>query len=144
MSDLPDEPRAVSSTRAGDLPESHHAPDTSRATSATGAARTTSPNSATTQTEDVRAAMPIAKRTRVSTAWVGAVLAALLLVLLLVFILQNGSKVPVNFLWLTGHLPLGVALLFAAVGGVLLMGLIAGARVVQLRVAAHRVEKAAR
>lgn len=136
MTNYSDEPSAVDTT--SDLTENRGTRETRETDVAVA------PTAPTATSEDVRAAMPIAKRTRVSTAWVGAVLAALLLVVLLVFILQNSSKVPVKFLWLTGHLPLGVALLFAAVGGVLFMGAVTGARVVQLRLAAHRVEKAAR
>ncbi|WP_249644666.1 LapA family protein [Nocardia sputi] len=60
---------------------------------------------------------------------VGAILA----VLLLIFILQNTAKTAISFLPWSFTLPLGVALAFAAIGGVLVMGLAGGARIWQLR-----------
>jgi uncharacterized integral membrane protein len=76
--------------------------------------------------------------TRVSAAWAGALAAAVVLVLLLVFILENGSRVKVSYFGASGHLPLGVALLLAAVGGALLIGIVGVARVGQLRLTARR------
>ena len=72
-------------------------------------------------------------RTRISTAWVGVLGAALVLVLLLVFILQNLDSVRITFFTATGSFPLGAALLLAAVGGVLLAGVVASLRILQLR-----------
>jgi uncharacterized integral membrane protein len=43
------------------------------------------------------------------------------LLLLLIFILENGKQVSVTYFGAHGHLPLGVALLLAAVLGVLLV-----------------------
>jgi uncharacterized integral membrane protein len=45
---------------------------------------------------------------------------ALLLVLLLVFILQNTRTVRVSYFTATGSMPLGIALLLAAIAGLLL------------------------
>lgn len=58
---------------------------------------------------------------------------AIVLVLLLVFILENTQSVKISYFGATGHISLGVALLLAAVGGALLVGLAGGARVLQLR-----------
>jgi uncharacterized integral membrane protein len=55
------------------------------------------------------------------------------LILLLVFILENTQSVKVSYFGAGGHLPLGVALLLAAVGGALLVGLVGAARVLQIR-----------
>ena len=63
---------------------------------------------------------------------------AVVLLLLLIFILQNGAQVSVSYLGMHGHLPLGVALLFAAVCGVLLVVLAGAARISQLRATARR------
>ena len=63
---------------------------------------------------------------------------AVVLLLLLIFILENGQKVSVTFFGATGHLPLGVALLLAAVLGILLVVIPGTARIVQLRVTARR------
>ena len=63
---------------------------------------------------------------------------AVILLLLLIFILQNGTQVNVSYLGMHGHLPLGVALLLAAVCGVLLVVLAGAARISQLRTTARR------
>jgi uncharacterized integral membrane protein len=76
--------------------------------------------------------------TRVSAAWVAVGVSLLFLVLLIVFILQNGAHVNVTFLWFSGSLPLGVALLIAAVVGGIVVAVAGAARVVQLRHAARR------
>lgn len=78
------------------------------------------------------------KRTRTGTVWFAAGSFAVILVLLLIFILQNGSKVEVSYLGAHGHLPLGVALLLAAVLGMLLVVIPGTIRIIQLRIAAHR------
>ena len=58
------------------------------------------------------------------------------LIFLLIFILQNSAPVQIIFLNWTGALPTGVALLFAAIAGVLLVALPGAARMLQLRRAA--------
>ena len=82
-------------------------------------------------------------RSRTGGLWVAAVAFAAVLLLLLIFILQNGQRVDVSFLGVQGHLPLGVALLLAAVFGVLLVALPGTARIVQLRMLGHRRGRAA-
>jgi uncharacterized integral membrane protein len=76
--------------------------------------------------------------TRVSRAWIGIIAGALVLVLLLIFILQNTRDVKVSYFTLTGTMPLGVALLLAAISGLLLAGGVASMRIWQLR---HRIRK---
>jgi uncharacterized integral membrane protein len=78
------------------------------------------------------------KRTRTSGIWVAVSFFAVILLLLLIFILQNGTQVGVSYLGMHGHLPLGVALLLAAVSGVLLVVLAGAARISQLRATARR------
>ena len=80
-------------------------------------------------------------RTRISAAWMGVVASALVLVLLLIFILQNMRSVKITFLGASGTIPVGIALLFAAIGGLLLAGLLASLRIWQLH---HRITKASR
>ena len=63
---------------------------------------------------------------------------ALVLLLLLIFILQNGQRADVYFLGAHGRLPIGVALLLSAIFGVLLVTLPAAVRIVQLRLLAGR------
>jgi lipopolysaccharide assembly protein A len=76
--------------------------------------------------------------TRTSMVWTMVGIGVLLLVAILVFILQNGQRIRVRFLVVNGTLPLGVALLFAALLGALLVLVAGAARVFQLRVVARR------
>lgn len=85
--------------------------------------------------EPDRPAMP---RSRAGGLWVAAVAFAVVLLLLLIFVLQNGQRVDVSFLGANGTLPLGVALLLASVFGVLLVALPGTARIVQLRLLSRR------
>jgi uncharacterized integral membrane protein len=78
------------------------------------------------------------KRTRISGLWVAVGCFAVILLLLLIFILQNGQKVDISYMGAHGHLPLGVALLLAAVCGVLLVVLAGTARISQLRAVNRR------
>jgi uncharacterized integral membrane protein len=66
--------------------------------------------------------------------WVAAVVFAVVLLLLLIFVLQNSQSADVSFLGAHGQLPMGVALLLAAIFGVLLVALPGTARILQLRV----------
>jgi uncharacterized integral membrane protein len=70
--------------------------------------------------------------TRWSAAWVGICAAALVSVVLIVFMLQNTRSVQVSFLWLDGTLPLALALLIAAVGSAILTMVVGTARITQL------------
>jgi uncharacterized integral membrane protein len=65
--------------------------------------------------------------------WTMVGIGVVLLVAILVFILQNGQRVRVRFLMANGTVPLGAALLFAALLGALLVLAAGGARVLQLR-----------
>ena len=78
------------------------------------------------------------RRTRISAAWVGVMAGAVVLVLLLVFILQNTRSVKISYLTFAGSMPLGIALLLAAIAGLLLAGGIASLRIWQLR---HRLAR---
>ncbi len=82
------------------------------------------------------------KRTRTSGVWVAVGFFTVVLLLLLIFILQNGTQVSVSYLGLHGRLPLGVALLLSAVSGVLLVVLAGAARISQLRTVARRHRRA--
>ena len=72
-------------------------------------------------------------RTRTSAVWLGICTAAVILVVLIVFMLQNTGSVEVSFLWMQGSLPLAMALLIAAVGAALLTMMVGVARITQLR-----------
>ena len=80
----------------------------------------------------------VVKRTRMGGVWFAAVAFAVILVLLLIFILENSHKVQISYLGANAQLPLGVALLFAAVLGILLVVIPGSARIIQLRITARR------
>ncbi|MPY81149.1 MAG: DUF1049 domain-containing protein [Actinophytocola sp.] len=73
------------------------------------------------------------RRTRVSAWWVGLIAAAILLVALLIFIAQNSHTVTIHYLGFEGQASLAVALLLAAVAGLLLVAIPGTARIMQLR-----------
>ena len=79
----------------------------------------------------------VIRRTRTGGVWVASVLFALVL-LLLIFTLENGQRASISYFGAHGHMPLGVALLFAAVLGILMVVIPGTARIVQLRTAARR------
>jgi uncharacterized integral membrane protein len=81
---------------------------------------------------------PRLKRSRIGDLWIVAVVFAIVLLLLLIFVLQNGQRTEVAFLGAHAALPIGVALLLAAVIGVLLVALPGTARIVQLRMRNRR------
>ena len=81
---------------------------------------------------------PAVRRTRSGALWTGLILSAIVLIFLLVFILQNQFPVQINFLWFAGSVPVGVALLLAAIAGLLLVAIPGGVRMTQLRRAARR------
>jgi uncharacterized integral membrane protein len=60
------------------------------------------------------------------------------LVVILIFVAQNSSSVRIHFLMMEGSMPLGVALLLAALLGALLMLAIGTVRILQLRRLARR------
>lgn len=82
------------------------------------------------------------ERTRTGGIWVSVVIAAVVLVFVLVFILQNSGTVTVRFLWTDWNLPLGVAMLFSVLAGALVVALIGTARILQLRRSAKHRPKA--
>jgi uncharacterized integral membrane protein len=74
--------------------------------------------------------------------WLASGAFAVVLLLLLIFILENGKSVDVAYFGAHGHLPLGVALLLAAVLGILMVVIPGTARIVQLRMTARRHRRA--
>jgi uncharacterized integral membrane protein len=114
------------------------------ADSSPAAAEPTAPAPAPAPAEPVRPPAPrqhVVRRSRLGGAWVGLVLGAVILILLLIFILENGHKVDISFFGAHGHLPLGVALLFAAALGILMVVIPGTGRIIQLRRTARRHRK---
>jgi uncharacterized integral membrane protein len=78
------------------------------------------------------------KFTRAAALWSSLILGFLILIVLLVFITQNTASTPFTFLGWHWDLPLGVAILLAAVCGGLITALVSAARMFQLRRAAKK------
>jgi uncharacterized integral membrane protein len=72
------------------------------------------------------------RRTRAGGIWVGLIASAIVLIVLLVFILQNSQTVVIHFLGFSGHLSFAVAMLIAAVCGLLLVATPGTVRIMQL------------
>lgn len=81
---------------------------------------------------------PGKKHSRAGAAWVALVVAAIVMIFLLIFIVQNSDQVQVRYFGIEGALPLGVAMLFAAIAGALTAGLLGTVRILQLRARARR------
>jgi uncharacterized integral membrane protein len=84
-----------------------------------------------------------AQRTRTGRLWLALVPAIVFLILLIVFIAENGQRVEVKFFGATGHISLALALLISAVAGAILVLLVGSVRIAQLRVAAWRHSRGA-
>ncbi|QDZ42822.1 lipopolysaccharide assembly LapA domain-containing protein [Corynebacterium sp. sy039] len=65
--------------------------------------------------------------------WVALIVGALLLIVLLIFIMQNQQAVKMSFIAWSFSFPAGVGFLLAAIGGALIMALVGGTRILQLR-----------
>ncbi|WP_457974539.1 LapA family protein [Arthrobacter sp. D1-17] len=76
--------------------------------------------------------------TRAGMIWAAVASALVVLVLLIIFILQNQVLVQVKFFGLEGVVSLGLALFIAAVAGGVLVAMAGAARIIQLRAADHR------
>lgn len=78
------------------------------------------------------------RRTRISGVWIGLVAAGLILILLIIFIAQNLNDAPIHFLWLSGQVSVGLALLVGGVCGLLIAAVPASIRIWQLRKALRK------
>ena len=71
--------------------------------------------------------------TRTGMIWVAVSAGLVLLILLIIFILQNEDRVTVHYLGFAGELSLGMALFIATVAGGVLVAIAGAARILQLR-----------
>jgi uncharacterized integral membrane protein len=71
--------------------------------------------------------------TRAAVIWSAVAVSLAVLVLLIIFFIQNQDMVAVKFLGWEGRLAQGVAFFIAAVGGGILVAIAGGARILQLR-----------
>jgi uncharacterized integral membrane protein len=77
--------------------------------------------------------------TRAAAMWTSLIIGFLVLIVLLIFIAQNTVTTPFTFLGWHWSLPLGVAILFAAVAGGLITVAVGAVRIFQLRRTAKRL-----
>jgi uncharacterized integral membrane protein len=84
---------------------------------------------------------PGEQQTRLSGAWTALLGGVVALLVILVFILQNLQSVDLHFLAWRGQLPLGIALLFAAILGTVIALAFGGGRIMQLRLVARRARR---
>ncbi|GAB3686306.1 LapA family protein [Saccharopolyspora tripterygii] len=83
----------------------------------------------------------LASQSRTGVLWTALAIAGVVLVFLLIFVAQNFAPVTVHFLGLEFSLPIGLALLFAAIVGGVLVWLAGTARMIQMRRAVKRARK---
>lgn len=79
-------------------------------------------------------------RTRISSTYVGVWAGIVVLVLVLIFIIQNLNDASVHYLGLNFSLPVGILILIGVVAGGVIVALASLARVAQLRLRARRTE----
>ena len=102
--------------------------------SESGAAK--NPTAGDGQAPDAGAPTPAAPQmplTRAGAAWTGVSAAALIAILLIIFLVQNTHEVEVEFLWMSTRTSLALMLLIAAVSAALITVILGTARIVQLR-----------
>lgn len=128
----------VPGTMAEPIPDQREDPSPTASVDPTGAAVPPMPPAQARQPDHV---LP---RTRLSGVWAAVGCFTVILVLLLIFILQNSRTVDVSYLGAHGHLSLGVAMLLAACCGALLVTFAGMARILQLRATARKHRRADR
>src|SRR3954452_8931517 len=102
------------------------------------ASRGTPPDPTATAGEYLTSPQSAVKFTRAAALWSALITGFVILILLLVFILQNTDSATIHFFGWEWNLPIGVGILLAAVSGGLLTVAVGTARIVQLRRAAKR------
>ena len=87
---------------------------------------------------------PSVKGSLAGGTWVALIAGMLLLILLLVFIVQNQQKVELSLFAWNVTIPAGVGFLSAAILGALIMALVGGVRMLELRRQVRRAARAQR
>ncbi|MBV8927519.1 MAG: DUF1049 domain-containing protein [Mycobacteriaceae bacterium] len=100
--------------------------------------RGTPPDPTATPAEYLMSPESAVKFTRAAALWSALIAGFLILILLLVFILQNTESTTIHFFGWNWNLPVGVGVLLAAVCGGLVTVAVGTARIYQLRRAARR------
>lgn len=73
--------------------------------------------------------------------WIGLILGAIVLVLLLIFVIQNNQTARFDYFSAQFDLPLGVAMLLAAIAGALIMALVGSVRMFQMSWTIRKLRK---
>src|ERR1700722_7386862 len=81
---------------------------------------------------------------RIGAAWTALIAGALVLIVVLIFIIENAHTVTITFFGAHGRISLAVALLLAAIAGALIMAVAGTARITQLRMGLRRNRRASR
>ena len=93
------------------------------------------------ETEPAVSVSSSVRHTRISAAWTAVAIAVVLGVALIAFVVQNTQKVQIKFFGASGHIPLVVTLLAAAIVGALIVLVVGISRITQLRLSARRRSK---
>ena len=98
-----------------------------------------------TATEPAPADIPVVEDTgrggRTAGIWIALVLGAIVLILLLIFIIQNNVSASFHYFGSQFDLPLGVAMLLAAIAGALVMALVGSVRMIQMAWTMRKMRK---
>ena len=78
---------------------------------------------------------------RTAGTWIGLILGAIILVLLLIFVIQNNVTAGFQYFGAQFDLPLGVAMLLAAIAGALVMALVGSVRMIQMSWTIRKLRK---
>ena len=97
---------------------------------------------ATVPTGSVVPTLEAQRRSRSRAAWFALVVGVIVLIFMLVFILQNNVPTQFTFLAWTFTIPLGVAVLFAGIGGALITATVGTVRMVVLGRTARKLGRA--
>lgn len=78
---------------------------------------------------------------RTAGVWIALILGAIVLVALLIFVIQNNVSAQFQYFGAEFSLPLGVAMLLAAIAGALVMALVGSVRMIQMSLTIRKQRK---
>lgn len=84
---------------------------------------------------------PIGGGGKTAGMWIGLILGAIILVMLLIFVLQNNQTAGFQYFATEFDLPLGIAMLLAAIAGALVMALVGSVRMMQMSWTIRKLRK---
>ena len=85
--------------------------------------------------------VPTSSGGKTATTWIALILGAIVLVLLLIFVIQNNQTAGFQYFAAEFDLPLGVAMLLAAIAGALVMALVGSMRMIQMSWTIRKLRK---